>query len=126
MKPTIIHFHTKGLKLPSLKKKGRQVFQSLIRDRDVERIEVCSKELLKHTTSNMDPTRFYKPMMLFPDTPNICLHWGGLGGECRHIWHTWSVWDLDLCWYENRSHSLWMLLGIHSHAVSEFIVSLRE
>ena len=21
-------------------------------------------------------------------------HWGGLGGQCRHIWHTWSVWDI--------------------------------
>ena len=27
-----------------------------------------------------------------PDTPCMpCLHWGGLG-QCRHIWHTWSVW----------------------------------
>ena len=24
---------------------------------------------------------------------HICLHWGGLRGQCRHIWHTWSVWD---------------------------------
>ena len=23
---------------------------------------------------------------------HICLHWGGFGGQCRHIWHTWSVW----------------------------------
>ena len=22
---------------------------------------------------------------------HICLHWGGFGGQCRHIWHTWSV-----------------------------------
>ena len=30
-----------------------------------------------------------------PDTPcmvYICLHWGGLRGQCRHIWHIWSVW----------------------------------
>ena len=30
-----------------------------------------------------------------PDTPwdcHICLHWGGFGGQCRHILHTWSVW----------------------------------
>ena len=19
---------------------------------------------------------------------HLCLHWGGLGGQCRHIWHT--------------------------------------
>ena len=24
---------------------------------------------------------------------HICLHWGGFRGQCRHIWHTWSVWD---------------------------------
>ena len=24
----------------------------------------------------------------------IYLHWGGFGGQCRHIWHTWSVWDM--------------------------------
>ena len=23
---------------------------------------------------------------------HICLHWGGFGGQCRHICHTWSVW----------------------------------
>ena len=23
---------------------------------------------------------------------HICLHWGGLRGQCRHIWHAWSVW----------------------------------
>ena len=23
----------------------------------------------------------------------IYLHWGGLRGQCRHIWHTWSVWN---------------------------------
>ena len=23
---------------------------------------------------------------------HVCLHWGGFGGQCRHIWHTWSVW----------------------------------
>ena len=31
-----------------------------------------------------------------PDTPwdcHICLHWGAFGVQCRHIWHTWSVWD---------------------------------
>ena len=27
----------------------------------------------------------------------ICLHWGGLSGQCRHIWHTWSVWDILFC-----------------------------
>ena len=26
---------------------------------------------------------------------HICLHWGALRGQCRQIWHTWSVWD----WY---------------------------
>ena len=26
----------------------------------------------------------------------ICLHWGGLRGQCRHIWRTWSVWVLEL------------------------------
>ena len=25
---------------------------------------------------------------------HICLHWGGLRGQCRHIWHKWSVWVL--------------------------------
>ena len=33
----------------------------------------------------------------YPDTPwdcHICLHWGGLGGQCRDIWHTWSFWDI--------------------------------
>ena len=25
------------------------------------------------------------------------LHWGGLGGQCRHIWHTWSVWGIKIC-----------------------------
>ena len=38
----------------------------------------------------------YRVMLfLIPNTPwdsHICLHWGGLGGQCRHIWHTWSVW----------------------------------
>ena len=24
---------------------------------------------------------------------HTCLHWGGFGGQCRHIWYTWSVWD---------------------------------
>ena len=23
---------------------------------------------------------------------HIRLHWGGFEGQCRHIWHTWSVW----------------------------------
>ena len=23
---------------------------------------------------------------------HICLHWDGFGGQCSHIWHTWSVW----------------------------------
>ena len=23
------------------------------------------------------------------------ISWGGFGGQCRHIWHTWSVWVLD-------------------------------
>ena len=38
-----------------------------------------------------------EPLQYFPDTPwdchicRICLHWGGLGGQCRHIWHTWKV-----------------------------------
>ena len=27
----------------------------------------------------------------------IYLHWGGLGGQCRHIWHTWSVWVSHAC-----------------------------
>ena len=27
---------------------------------------------------------------------HICLHWGGLRGQCRHIWHTWSVWVVHL------------------------------
>ena len=21
------------------------------------------------------------------------ISWGGFGGQCRHIFHTWSVWD---------------------------------
>ena len=25
---------------------------------------------------------------------HICPHWGGLEGQCRHIFHTWSVWDI--------------------------------
>ena len=31
----------------------------------------------------------------FPDAPcmeYMPISWGGLGGQCRHIWHTWSVW----------------------------------
>ena len=28
---------------------------------------------------------------------HIYLHWGGLGGQCRHIWHTWSVWVYTEC-----------------------------
>ena len=24
----------------------------------------------------------------------IYLRWGGLRGQCRHIWHAWSVWDI--------------------------------
>ena len=39
-------------------------------------------------------------MYNIPDTPcmpymiicDICVHWAGVGGQCRHIWHTWSVW----------------------------------
>ena len=30
-----------------------------------------------------------------PDTPCLSympISWGGFGGQCRHIWHTWSVW----------------------------------
>ena len=32
-----------------------------------------------------------------PDTTHgtaigLPISWGGLGGQCRHIWHTWSVW----------------------------------
>ena len=23
---------------------------------------------------------------------HVCLHWDGFWGQCRHIWHTWSVW----------------------------------
>ena len=26
--------------------------------------------------------------------PNMPISWRGLRGQCRHIWHTWSVWDL--------------------------------
>ena len=35
-------------------------------------------------------------LLLYPKhsmgLPYICLHWGGFGGQCRHIRHTWSVW----------------------------------
>ena len=34
---------------------------------------------------------------------NICLHWGGLGVQYRHISHTWSVWD-TLGWLQG---SVW-------------------
>ena len=27
---------------------------------------------------------------------HMCLHWGGLRGQCRHIWHTWSVWVISI------------------------------
>ena len=27
--------------------------------------------------------------------PYMPISWGGFGGQCRHIWHTWSVW----VWY---------------------------
>ena len=27
---------------------------------------------------------------------HICLRWGGGGGQCRHILHTWSVWDITI------------------------------
>ena len=37
----------------------------------------------------------------YPDTP--CLHWGGLGGQCRHTWHTWSVWARP--WFSARFHT---------------------
>ena len=34
---------------------------------------------------------------IYPDTVcHICLHWGGFRGQCRHIFHTWSVWDIVL------------------------------
>ena len=26
---------------------------------------------------------------------HISLHWGGFGGQCRHICHTWSVWETN-------------------------------
>ena len=26
--------------------------------------------------------------------PYMPLSWGGLGGQCRHILHTWSVWRM--------------------------------
>ena len=24
--------------------------------------------------------------------PYMPISWGGFGGQCRYIWHTWSVW----------------------------------
>ena len=26
--------------------------------------------------------------------PYMPISWGVLGGQCRHIWHTWSVWEM--------------------------------
>ena len=31
--------------------------------------------------------------------PYMPISWGGLRGQCRHIWHTWSVWVMP-----RRSH----------------------
>ena len=28
--------------------------------------------------------------------PYLSISSGGLGGQCRHIWHTWSVWVLHM------------------------------
>ena len=41
---------------------------------------------------------------------HICLHWGGLRGQCRHICHTWSVW-VRLFNKKTRCLSLTRLLG---------------
>ena len=25
--------------------------------------------------------------------PDYSLYWGGLGGQCRHLFHAWKAWD---------------------------------
>ena len=54
--------------------------------------------------SKVSPTHHALRMVFItshtPDTPcmpYISLHWGGLRAQCRHIFHTWSVWDTALC-----------------------------
>ena len=47
---------------------------------------------MNHDTQTLDGTAIYADQAR-----------GGLGGQCRHIWHTWSVWD--------RSH----VLSFHQH-----------
>ena len=40
-----------------------------------------------------------------PNTPwevYMPISWGGLGGQCKHIWHTWSVWVLKPCKFVSR------------------------
>ena len=42
------------------------------------------------------PAKWRTGFKWIPDTPCMPLHWGGFGGQCRHIWHTWSVWAIGL------------------------------
>ena len=49
---------------------------------------------------------------VYPNTPcmlYMLISWGGFGGQCRHIWHTSSVWDMgshDVCILYLRSIGL--------------------
>ena len=44
--------------------------------------------------------------------PYMPISWGGLGGECTHIWHTWSVWDSCISFTELLPGHLMTLAGL--------------
>ena len=51
----------------------------------------CTRRQASTTEGNTHPSTKAQTLHVYHIYIYICLHWGGLGGQCRHVWHTWSV-----------------------------------
>ena len=49
----------------------------------------------------------------------IYLHWGGLGGQCRHLWHTWSAWEFWVLSYGSGHGCFHFLIRRNSSLISQ-------
>ena len=61
----------------------------------------------RHSLESCDPTRVDQTLHVW----NICLHWGGLGGECRHIFQSHGVYGVQYIVGPDFLHpTLWISL----------------